>query len=846
MKMSACGCGLAVFLFLVGFFTSPVFADYGGGGGMTPDDPYLISEPEHLLAIGSHREHWGRFFKLTADIDLSEYEWTSANFIGINWGDNNHFFGTFDGDGHTISHLSYTAAAGNYVGLFGCVKSGTVRNLNLEVTLDLGTCNYVGGLVGLLTESGRLENCHVQYAITVGDSRQFIGGLAGQANLCIITDCSSRGTLTVGKGSFQVGGLVGLSWASIVNCHSSGTIVTVGTGISSHRIGGLVGEHEGQAGPIENCWSDCSIVPGGSAYAVGGLVGRHRQGDITNCFSTGAVQGSTQVGGLIGASQIAEDAYGTISHCYSTGDVTASSGSAGGLAGYTERATMTDCASSGRVTASVGAQQVGGLVGGLWQLSRVTDCSSSSAVTVGANASYIGGLAGLCSGSPILRSCSRGPVVCGGGQNATGIGGLAGVSSEVIDCYSLSSVDGGPDSRQVGGLVGQIYTNTVERCFSAGAVQSGGTLTGGLIGDGTGAVIGCYWDKETSGQLTSAGGKGMTTKAMQSASTFTLAGWDLTDTWKMYDYPGLAWEPEIGIHGDLSVSIAEGEKDAIYIDVFCLRNAALNWQLEDHDNCGWIAKAAPTGGTSAGPGDVTTIRLMIDSAGLAVGDYTHELAITGDNGETRKVPLTLRVFHRVKQDALAPLSTYWQVSGCDFGQPCKAVDWYADGVIDVRDLMLLADGWLGEDIAVVKPTIEEGFESGDFSQLSWEHGGDAPWTITNESYEGNWAVKSGLISDGQSSVLEVTLDLTGWEVDTLWFAWKTSCESGYDTLRFYIDDVEQLNRSGIDGGYQHYVYPGGISLIPGVRTFKWVYSKDASDAAGLDCAWIDSIRIYKR
>jgi len=44
--------------------------------------------------------------------------------------------------------------------------------------------------------------------------------------------------------------------------------------------------------------------------------------------------------------------------------------------------------------------------------------------------------------------------------------------------------------------------------------------------------------------------------------------------------------------------------------------------------------------------------------------------------------------------------------------------------------------------------------------------------------------------------------------------------------------------------YSYFLGGGGITFTPGVRTFKWVYSKDPSDFDGQDCAWIDTIRIY--
>ena len=834
----------------LGLGSENAFADYGGGIG-SQFNPFLISEPAHLLAIGGNPDHWDKYFKLTNDIDMSNHEWTAANIIG----GTPSFTGSFDGDGFAIRNLHYTGASRGVggVGLFGRIAEyGVITNLGLvNVTLNLQGANseYVGGLAGNLM-SGIIDNCYAQYTITAGNDALYFGGLVGRSTGTMINS-SSQGVLTVGKGSRWVGGLTGYAGSTVNNCRTSGAIITVGTGITSYYIGGLAGEFTSSAHPLDNCSSSCSITPGGTADYVGGLVGRHTRGTVSNSFSAGAVRGNINVGGLVGGSVIPEGLSGVISQCYSTGEVHANC-NVGGLVGYTEHAGIIGCHSTGAVTAADSAQQVGGLVGGAWYSGSVTNCFSTSPVSTGVNVWSVGGLLGMASNVAVIKSYSSGPVVAGGADTRF-VGGLigsgGGTMSPVTDCYSLSSVDAGVASRWVGGLIGQTHSNGITRCFAAGAILSSGDYTGGLIGEnmgGSAAVSACCWDKETTGKETSAGGKGYSTEAMHQQSTFVSLGWDFPNTWKMYAYPGLAWQPDLGTSGELSLTIARDEQGHMDIAVFSLRNVTLNWTLEGDDTCGWITSVLPASGASAGPADATTVRLTIDATGLSPGQYSHELTLVGDNNETVILPISLRVFHRVKLETFALLASHWQTTGCDFGQPCKAADWYIDGVIDIKDLAQLADGWLGEEIVKTRAVLEEGFESGDFSALDWQHGGNAPWTISTDSFEGVWAAKSGAIGNGQTSVLEVTLDLTGWEVDTIWFAWRTSSEAEYDLLRFYIDDVEKLNRSGIMGDYSSFAYPGGIPFTPGVRTFKWVYSKDPSDSSGQDCAWLDSIRIYAR
>jgi len=103
--------------------------------------------------------------------------------------------------------------------------------------------------------------------------------------------------------------------------------------------------------------------------------------------------------------------------------------------------------------------------------------------------------------------------------------------------------------------VGRQYgsSSKIEMCYSTGVV-TGSSYVGGLLGYlGSGIVTDSFWDTQTSGQATSAGGTGRTTAQMQTESTFTDAGWDFVgettngteDIWDMPvggGYPILFWQ----------------------------------------------------------------------------------------------------------------------------------------------------------------------------------------------------------------------------------------------------------------------------------------------------------------
>jgi The GLUG motif len=253
-------------------------------------------------------------------------------------------------------------------------------------------------------------------------------------------------------------------------------------------------------------------------------------GSMRGCYVRGgSVSGSEWVGGLVAYNT------GTITDCCSTTAVDGQD-EVGGLTGYND-GVIVGCSSAGGVT---GPRCAGGLVG--WNDNTISGSHSTAEVT---GDSEIGGLAGQNNGT--VRSAGSTGRVTG----VNDVAGLVGRSYGVIsNCYATGEVSG---DLYVGGLVG-FHLGTVTNCYSAGTV-AGNLNVGGLIGAGFPEdVLGSFWDIETSGQPTSAGGTGKTTTEMQKAQTFLDAGWDFVgetdngteDLWRILDgldYPRLSWEP---------------------------------------------------------------------------------------------------------------------------------------------------------------------------------------------------------------------------------------------------------------------------------------------------------------
>jgi trimeric autotransporter adhesin len=160
----------------------------------------------------------------------------------------------------------------------------------------------------------------------------------------------------------------------------------------------------------------------------------------------------------------------------------------------------------------------------------------------------VGDLVGENAGT-VSNSYSTGSVA-GGNE----VGGLVGRNKGTVsNSYSSGSVTG---NWGVGGLVGRNYEGTVSNSYSTGSV-AGGNPVGGLVGWNEATVSNSFWDTETSGQATSAGGTGKSTAEMRSIAMFSGVGWNIIAVvdpgtrnpsyiWNIVDgqtYPFLSWQP---------------------------------------------------------------------------------------------------------------------------------------------------------------------------------------------------------------------------------------------------------------------------------------------------------------
>ena len=233
-------------------------------GSGTETDPYQISTAEGLkwfrdkVNNATKIEDTQICAELTEDIDLNGEAWTPIGIGDAFYARTPSYSGTFDGKGHTIKNLSIDSSA-HYVGLFGYVYGGTIRNLTVSGSVK--GSEHTGGIAGA-ANGGTFENCANQCAVQGGTTGGIIG-FATEEGTLIVRDCYNVGSITTTTGN-SVGGIIGQcinTSGTIRNCYNAGTV----TGTAS--VGAIIGNPVSDR--IYNCYYlDGSVIRNGNGDKV--------------------------------------------------------------------------------------------------------------------------------------------------------------------------------------------------------------------------------------------------------------------------------------------------------------------------------------------------------------------------------------------------------------------------------------------------------------------------------------------------------------------------------------------------------------------------------------------------
>ena len=368
-------------------------AQFSGGTG-TSNDPYQITTAAQLVFLSTQiasnsstypNSYNTKCYKLMNDINLAAYGagWTNPQYYN-GW----HpigcldptapttdyyyaFKGVFDGNSKTVSNLYVRSAPyTSFIGLFGLVNGGTVKNLtvtNVDVFSNSDKVECCAGAVVANVLSGTVSNCHssgqVISASHVGVGNTYTGGVVGNSWNSTVSGCSSSCDVNARLKTVYVGGVVGcLENGALSNCYSTGA-VTANNTLQNAFSGGVLGWLDGTAS-MSNCYSTGTILCSGNnqKYALaGGCVGYiTTTGSISKCYSTGAVTATggkySYAGGIVGYTETSSGC--NIANCYSIGAITASSAAytpgllvSGGIAGYNAGSgAISNCYATGAIT----------------------------------------------------------------------------------------------------------------------------------------------------------------------------------------------------------------------------------------------------------------------------------------------------------------------------------------------------------------------------------------------------------------------------------------------------------------------------------------------------------------
>lgn len=416
-----------------------------------------------------------------------------------------------------------------------------------------------------------------------------------------------------------------------IGSSSSNPSGTAFTGIfegNGHTIAGLVINRPslsyvglfrrvGRGGLIRNLGLAEGAVTG--SIFVGSLAGICSGGTVMDCRAATSVKGGSYVGGLVGAN----DSFAALSTCHATGPIEGSS-RVGGLIGANDNATASGCYATG---------------------------------TIQGHGADTGGLVGANSGT--LATCYAAGAVAG----LFSVGGLVGKNDAgtLSDCYASGTVKG---TSYAGGLIG---TNSggVSRCFAVGAVPGDSYSIGGLIGFGS-SLGGCsdsYWNVQTSGQYTSAGGTGMTTAELKQQATF--ANWDFIAVWDIAEnaYPWLRSVPPqfelvVSTTGPGTVIIDPVSADGTYAPGTTVTLTAVPDQPDD-SFLGWVGVM---------PELQSTVTVIMDVSRAIVAKFGHRIEIDSladlaRIGADPAYPLDSSAFYLLTADIDASETATWNDPG---------------------------------------------------------------------------------------------------------------------------------------------------------------------------------------
>lgn len=129
----------------------------------------------------------------------------------------------------------------------------------------------------------------------------------------------------------------------------------------------------------------------------------------------------------------------------------------------------------------------------------------------------------------------------------------------------------------------------------------------------------------------------------------------------------------------------------------------------------------------------------------------------------------------------------------------------------------------------------EDFETGDFSKFDWQFEGEGGWEVVPYgAIEGSFCAHTLPMDHNSQAVMSLDYDFVC--DNEISFYVKTSTETGYDFLNFFVDE-DRYGRWASETDWTLVTF-----MIPqGSHRLTWNYIKDGGAVGGEDCVWVDYI-----
>ncbi len=430
---------------------------------------YDISTEADLFAfrdsLNNEEQYDGITVNLLNDIEIS----AGTNYVSpcSNGSADVYFFGTFNGNNHTISNLNMVSSDNSTTSFLPFLGDATIKDLTLkDVTIKNGY-SWTAAFAPVSLGDDKIINCHLEGNCLIKSDVNF----------------SSNWNYTAGIIADNYAGSL-----EIRDCSVGENVTIIGTtNEAKYRVTAGILAYIRKGGNntlISNCENRASIE---SSYIASGIVGtvtsdssNYNSLTIDDCINYGDItspaigNGIKRMAGILAESFSWSTVY--IDRCANHGDITVNGSCAtgsGGIAGEVAYCAIQNTYNTGTITA-LNSNTLGGIVGQFRteqtgkpvytggtevvyfpeQFNSMVNCYNTGAI-YGGNTNYVGGLAG------IIQDSSS------GAQH-----------SIIENAYNFGTISGGINA---GNACAEIQNTSVSNTFSPSGTQCIGTNSGAAV-----------------------------------------------------------------------------------------------------------------------------------------------------------------------------------------------------------------------------------------------------------------------------------------------------------------------------------------------------------------------------